>query len=89
MSNKEFSEKLERIKSQKLECDFLDKENNELICKIEWYGGKPSINNCYICIASERNNKIAKKLFDENSVKSHPPSNPRISGCCDSALNYR
>lgn len=59
------------------------------VCSLGLYGGRPSHGTCKICIENKQNNEAyAKELF-EKKEKTHPSSVKRISGCCDSALNYR
>ena len=56
-------------------------------CALGLYGGKPSHGTCKVCIAKGQNNaEYAKELF-EKAERTHPSNRPRISGCCDSALN--
>lgn len=57
------------------------------VCALKLYGGKPSHGTCKVCIAKGQNNEVyAKELF-EKAERTHPSSRPRVSGCCDSALN--
>ena len=57
------------------------------VCALKLYGGKPSHGTCKVCIARGQNNEAyAKELF-EKAERTHPSSRPRVSGCCDSALN--
>jgi hypothetical protein len=81
MNNFEFLKKLKLI-SDNIECIHLNQG-----CELGWYGGKPTIQNCKVCIAAERNNPDAKKISDARAERTHPSSAPRVSGCCDSALN--
>jgi hypothetical protein len=58
-------------------------------CGLGMYGGKPSHGTCKVCIEKGQNNEAyAKELFAK-AERTHPSSAPRVSGCCDSALNYR
>ena len=57
------------------------------VCALRLYGGKPSHGTCKVCIAKGQNNpEYAKELF-EKAERTHPSNRPRVSGCCDSALN--
>ena len=57
-------------------------------CAIGLYGGKPSHGTCARCIERGENNEtFAKELF-ARTEQSHPSSQRKISGCCDSAKNY-
>lgn len=61
---------------------------NLFICKIGMYGGHPYIGNCLECVNKNQNNEeYAKELFAK-SERTHPSNRARISGCCDSAINY-
>lgn len=76
---------------ENVNCEYQVKANSEnlFVCKIGMYGGHPYIGNCIACIRDNQNNpEYAKELLDR-SRKSHPDGTVRISGCCDSALNYR
>jgi len=58
-------------------------------CELGLHGGTPHEGNCIACInAGENNKEYAEKLFARYN-QTHPTSVKRISGCCDSALNYR
>ena len=52
------------------------------------YGGHPYIGNCISCIKENQNNQEHAKKLIEALERSHPSSQPKISGCCDSAKNY-
>ena len=82
MRNFDFLKKLNLIPDE-IKCEYL---NNG--CKLGWYGGNPTIQNCKTCIAAERNNKESKIKSDSISITSHPPTARKVSGCCDSAKNY-
>ena len=58
-------------------------------CKIGMYGGHPYIGNCIACIRDNQNNPEYANELARMSRKSHPESAGKVSGCCDSALNYR
>lgn len=64
-----------------------DKEDN-FICKIGLYGGRPFAVNCMYCILNNQNNIDYAKEILSRSIKTHPNTEERVSGCCDSALNY-
>jgi hypothetical protein len=82
MRNFDFIKKLNLIPDE-IKCEYL---NNG--CKLGWYGGNPTIQNCKTCIAAERNSKESKIKSDFISIISHPPTARKVSGCCDSARNY-
>lgn len=64
-------------------CDFFRNDR----CTLGLYGGNPKPMNCKNCMALGNNNQaFAEKLFSERG-KTHPVAAPRLSGCCDSALN--
>lgn len=74
-----------------IDCEYQKKTQtkNLFVCSIGLYGGHPYIGNCIDCVKNNHNNKeYAKELVDKLS-RSHPENATRISGCCDSALNYR
>jgi hypothetical protein len=57
-------------------------------CALGLYGGKPSPGTCARCIDRNENTpEFATELF-ARTEKSHPSSQRKISGCCDSAKNY-
>jgi len=56
-------------------------------CALGLYGGKPSHGTCQVCISKGQNTEeYARELF-ARAERTHPSNRPRISGCCDSALN--
>ncbi len=63
------------------------RDRGQFDCALGLYGGKPWLGNCQQCLAKGQNNpEYAKELF-EKAERTHPSSRPRVSGCCDSALN--
>ena len=57
-------------------------------CALGLYGGKPSHGTCARCIERGENTpEFAANLF-ARTEKTHPSSQRKISGCCDSAKNY-
>lgn len=64
------------------------KDTGRRYCALGWYGGEPWAGNCLDCLKHERNTADAKAIFDATQQRAHPPSAPRVSGCCDSASNY-
>ena len=69
------------------EHQVLTETNNLFICKIGLYGGHPYIGNCIACIRENNNNKEYADQLSSDYRRSHP-SDKKVSGCCDSALNY-
>ena len=72
-------------------CDHQAKTEtkNLFICKIGMYGGHPYIGNCIACIRDNQNNPEYANELASKHRKSHPENAGKVSGCCDSALNYR
>jgi hypothetical protein len=57
-------------------------------CGLGLYGGKPSQGICSRCVEQKENNLNFAQALIARSEKSHPLSQRKISGCCDSAKNY-
>jgi hypothetical protein len=72
-------------------CEHQVKTNSEnlFLCKIGMYGGHPYIGNCVSCIRNNQNNPEYANEIAIKHRKSHPENAGKVSGCCDSALNYR
>ena len=58
-------------------------------CGLGLYGGKPSHGTCNRCIERGENNEAFAADLAARAAKAHPKGAKRVSGCCDSALNYR
>ena len=57
-------------------------------CSLGMYGGFVTFGVCKMCIDRNQNNEeYAKELFAKVE-RTHPSNHARISGCCDSAMNY-
>ena len=67
-----------------INCAFLQKS----ICELGYFKGKPHPFNCKYCILNKENTLEAKAKFEQTMKNAHPPEARRVSGCCDSALNY-
>ncbi len=64
------------------------RDRGQFRCGIKLYGGNPWLGNCQACIAKGQNTETyAQELF-ARTEKTHPSSQHKISGCCDSAKNY-
>jgi hypothetical protein len=57
------------------------------ICDLGWASGKPFIGECLRCIKESRNTPEAYAAAQARHALTHPAGVPRVSGCCDSALN--
>jgi hypothetical protein len=57
-------------------------------CGIGLYGGKPSHGTCSRCIERGENTLEFAQALNARAEQSHPSSQRKISGCCDSARNY-
>jgi hypothetical protein len=64
------------------------KTKNLFVCKIGLYGGHPYIGNCMQCMNAKQNNEDYAKELNERRFSSHPVGRAKVSGCCDSAINY-
>lgn len=71
-----------------MNCIYIKTTSREYnVCGLNLYGGKPSHGTCQACLAKGQNTpEYAKELFAK-AERTHPSSRPRVSGCCDSALN--
>jgi hypothetical protein len=57
-------------------------------CELGLYGGKPSHGTCSRCMEQGENTLEFAQALIAQAEKSHPSSQRKISGCCDSAKNY-
>jgi len=57
-------------------------------CGLGLYGGKPSHGTCSRCIEHGENTPEFAQALNARAEQSHPSSQRKISGCCDSARNY-
>ena len=57
-------------------------------CGLGLYGGKPSHGTCSRCIVHGENTPEFAQALNARAEQSHPSSQRKISGCCDSARNY-
>jgi len=57
-------------------------------CGLGLYGGKPSHGTCAQCMAKGENTPEFAQALSSRFEQSHPSSQRKISGCCDSARNY-
>jgi hypothetical protein len=57
-------------------------------CGLGLYGGRPSHGTCSRCMEQGENTPEFAQALIARSEKSHPLSQRKISGCCDSAKNY-
>ena len=64
-------------------CQYLDSGT----CSLGYFGGNPRVANCKICISKGNNNPEAAAELFASRERTHPSSVPKVSGCCDSALN--
>jgi hypothetical protein len=58
------------------------------ICRLGLYGGRVSDGGCKICMARGENTPEFAQALSARAEQSHPSSQRKISGCCDSARNY-
>jgi hypothetical protein len=56
-------------------------------CSINRYGGRPHAIACQQCIAAGENTEEFSRILQARLAASHPDGVPRVSGCCDSALD--
>lgn len=56
-------------------------------CSINRYGGRPHALACQMCIDAGENNEEFSRILEARLAASHPHDRPRVSGCCDSALD--
>ena len=59
------------------------------LCGLGYYGGKVTMGTCNRCIQRGENNEAFAADLAARAAKAHPKGAKRVSGCCDSALNYR
>jgi hypothetical protein len=57
-------------------------------CGLGLYGGRPSHGTCARCVERGENIPEFAQALSERAEQSHPSSQRKISGCCDSAKNY-
>jgi hypothetical protein len=65
------------------------KDTGRRICSLGLYGGIPFAGNCLACMARGENTTEFSTDLLARTERSHPATAPRVSGCCDSAKNYR
>jgi hypothetical protein len=68
---------------KKLVCEFLKGGS----CSLGFYGGTPKTCECGHCIAAGQNTEEFSRILQARLAASHPDGVPRVSGCCDSALD--
>lgn len=56
-------------------------------CALGLYGGDPQPISCAVCISNNENTEEFSRHLAALLERSHPSAMPRVSGCCDSALN--
>jgi hypothetical protein len=62
-------------------------DKHRYTCALKYYLGTPPIHACEQCIQRGENTpEHAAALFARVDI-SHPPFVPRVSGCCDSAMD--
>ena len=71
----------------KINCPFASIDKNSITCQLGLYGSKPKEHNCVRCINLGNNNQEFKEKLEKRRMSSHPPNQPKVSGCCDSAEN--
>ena len=59
------------------------------VCALGLYGGRPSHGTCSRCVERGENNPAFAAQLAARAERSHPATAARVSGCCDSGLNYR
>jgi hypothetical protein len=64
------------------------KDTGRRFCALGLYGGKPFVGNCRACITNGENTPEFAQALNARAEQSHPSSQRKISGCCDSARNY-
>jgi len=56
-------------------------------CLLGLYGGDPQAISCALCVSNRENTEEFAASLTALRERSHPAASPRVSGCCDSALN--
>ena len=64
------------------------KDTGRRLCALGLYGGKPFLGVCQRCIANGENTPEFARQLEARAAAAHPDGATKISGCCDSALNY-
>lgn len=59
--------------------------SSDTLCQLGLYGGRPSLKLCQACVSAGENTPATVAALQAQATRSHPPSVPRVSGCCDRA----